>query len=93
MRISFTLFSILLFITGYVSHKFRIFQIINEFFLFLWQEGVLVRFVKAFSGLTLVLLAIFIPVWKIAIREAERNLSQNRSIVSARDQLRRRGSF
>ncbi|KAK9352206.1 hypothetical protein V1523DRAFT_414662 [Lipomyces doorenjongii] len=70
--VSLTLFSILLFITGYVSHKFRIFQIINEFFLFLWQEGILVRFVKAFSGLTLVLLAIFIPVWKIAIREAER---------------------
>ncbi|KAK9470143.1 uncharacterized protein V1510DRAFT_423926 [Dipodascopsis tothii] len=86
--------STLVFFTGYLSHKFAVFNRLADFAVFVWRTGVLVRFLQASALLTALLLVIALPVARIALAELRRTERDGvRRGVSARDQLRRRGSF
>ncbi|KAK9449937.1 N-acetylglucosaminyl transferase component-domain-containing protein [Limtongia smithiae] len=81
------------FLTGYLTHRYNVFQAVRDAIIYIWQRGILTRFIEAFCGLSVLVFVIFIPVLAIAIRESQRqNYDKSTYLrISARDQLRRRG--
>lgn len=85
--------SFAIFVAGYITARWDLVTRLYELAIFAWDHGVVQRAAKGFALLTLLYCFIFIPVERLATREATLHPRSPASGVSAREQLRRRGSF
>lgn len=89
----FSILTLGIFVAGYITARWDLVTRLCELAIFAWDYGVITRAAKAFLALTLVFVCIFIPVERLATREAYLHPRSPGSGISAREQLRRRGSF
>ncbi|KAB5526369.1 phosphatidylinositol glycan, class Q [Coniochaeta sp. 2T2.1] len=82
-----------IFVAGYITARWDLVTRLYELAIFAWDYGVITRAARGFGVLTLVFLLIFIPVERLATREAHVHPRSPGFGISAREQLRRRGSF
>lgn len=89
----FSVLTLGIFVAGYITARWDLVTRLYELAIFAWDHGVVTRAAKGFGALTLVFFLVFIPVERLATREANLHPRAPDSGVSAREQLRRRGSF
>jgi len=89
----FSILTLGIFVAGYITARWDLVTRLYELAIFAWDYGVVSRAAKGFLVLSLVFLAIFIPVERLATWEADLHPRSPGSGISAREQLRRRGSF
>lgn len=89
----FSVLTLGIFVAGYITARWDLVTRLYELAVFAWDYGVITRSAKAFGLLTLLFVLIIIPVERLATREADLHPRSPGSGISAREQLRRRGSF
>jgi phosphatidylinositol glycan class Q protein len=89
----FSVLTLGIFVAGYITARWDLVTRLNELAIFAWNYGVVTRAAKGFAVLSLVFLLIFVPVERLATLEANLHPRSIASGISAREQLRRRGSF
>lgn len=81
-----------LFVAGYITARYSLIAVVSHFSVRAWEDGVLGRLGKGFIALTVLFALLVWPIERIASREVL--LKPQGSIsISAREQLRRRGSI
>jgi len=109
-----SILTVFIFLAGYISARWDLFQQLIELSVFAWDHSVITRAAKGFAVLTIFYVLILIPIERIAAREAElvslpsvlaaqkigpfsdivpQHPRTKETGISAREQLRRRGSF
>lgn len=89
----FSILTLGIFVAGYTTARWDLVTRLYELAIFAWDYGVVTRAAKGFLVLSLVFLIVFIPVERLATREANVHPRAPGFGISAREQLRRRGSF
>lgn len=89
----FSILTLAIFVAGYITARWDLVTRLYELAIFAWENGVVTRAAKAFAGLTLVFLAIFTPTVLFTLKETYLHPRTPGISLSAREQLRRRGSF
>ncbi|KAL2144942.1 hypothetical protein VTI28DRAFT_8286 [Corynascus sepedonium] len=89
----FSILTLGIFVAGYITARWDLVTRLYELAIFAWNYGVVTRAAKGFAVLSLVFLCIFLPVERLATREGNLHPRATASGISAREQLRRRGSF
>jgi len=82
-----------IFLAGYITARWDLVTQLYELAIFAWDHGVVTSAAKGFAVLTILFLALLIPIERIAAQEAELHPRAPEAGISAREQLRRRGSF
>ncbi|KFA62044.1 hypothetical protein S40285_02154 [Stachybotrys chlorohalonatus IBT 40285] len=82
-----------IFVAGYITARWDLVTRLYELAIFAWEYGVVTRAAKGLVLLTGLFLVIFIPVLLVALKETRLHTRMPGTGVSARDELRRRGSF
>ncbi|EME78006.1 uncharacterized protein MYCFIDRAFT_145031 [Pseudocercospora fijiensis CIRAD86] len=82
-----------IFLAGYITARWDLVTRLYELAIFAWDHGVITRAAKGFAILSIFFLALLIPIERIAARESDLHPRTKDSGISAREQLRRRGSF
>lgn len=85
--------SVGVFVAGWISARYDLPLRLYELALFAWYHDVLVRSVYGFAGLSLFFVAFAGPVAFLAVKETNKHPRSAEGGLSAREQLRRRGSF
>ncbi|CZT15351.1 uncharacterized protein RCC_01213 [Ramularia collo-cygni] len=88
-----SILTVFIFLAGYISARWDLFQQLIELSVFAWDHSVITRAAKGFAVLSIFFVLILIPIERIAAREAELHPRTKETGISAREQLRRRGSF
>jgi phosphatidylinositol glycan class Q protein len=89
-------FSILtfgIFVAGYITARWDLVTRLYELAIFAWNYGVVTRAASGFFVLTAAFLIVFVPFASLAAQEARIHPRKSSSGLSAREQLRRRGSL
>ncbi|KAJ9165134.1 hypothetical protein NKR19_g715 [Coniochaeta hoffmannii] len=89
----FSVLTLGIFVAGYITARWDLVTRLYELAIFAWDHGVVTRAAKGFGLLTVAFLLIFIPVERLATSEANLHPRSPGYGISAREQLRRRGSF
>lgn len=89
----FSILTLGIFIAGYITARWDLVTRIYELAVFAWEYGVISRAAYGFGALTVLFSFIFIPVYWISSFEAHLHPRSPSIGISAREQLRRRGSF
>ncbi|KAK3311737.1 phosphatidylinositol glycan, class Q, partial [Chaetomium strumarium] len=89
----FSILTLGIFVAGYITARWDLVTRLYELAIFAWNYGVVTRAAKGFAVLSLFFLLIFLPVERLATRESDLHPRSIGSGISAREQLRRRGSF
>lgn len=89
----FSVLTLAIFVAGYTTARWDLVTRLYELAIFAWENGVVARAAKGFAGLTILFLAIFTPTVLISRKETHLHPRTPGINVSAREQLRRRGSF
>jgi hypothetical protein len=82
-----------IFVAGYITARWDLVTRLYELTLFAWDHGVVTRAAKGFAVLSVFFFLFIIPADRIAAREVERHPRSTTRGISAREQLRRRGSL
>ncbi|KEF62539.1 phosphatidylinositol glycan, class Q [Exophiala aquamarina CBS 119918] len=82
-----------IFVAGYITARWDLVTRLYELSLFAWDHGVITRAAKAFAIISLLFVLIAIPLDRIAAHESVVHPRSQIHGISAREQLRRRGSF
>ncbi|WPH04136.1 Hypothetical protein R9X50_00702200 [Acrodontium crateriforme] len=82
-----------IFLAGYITARWDLVTRLYELAIFAWDHGVITRAAKGFAILSLFFALVLIPIERIAAREAKLHPRPLGAGISAREQLRRRGSF
>lgn len=82
-----------IFFAGYTTARWDLVTQLYELALFAWDYGVVTRAAKGFIVLSLFFFLLLIPLDRIAASEAEEHPRSRAFGISAREQLKRRGSF
>ena len=82
-----------IFFAGYITARWDLIAQLYELAIFAWDHGVVTRAAKGFAVLSIFFVVLLIPIERIAKQEAELHPRPPESGISAREQLRRRGSF
>lgn len=82
-----------IFISGYITARWDLVTRLYELAIFAWNHAVIERAAKGFLVLSAFYFLLIIPIQRIAIREAEWHPRFAHESLSAREQLKRRGSF
>lgn len=82
-----------IFLSGYITARWDLVTRLYELAIFAWDHGVITRAAKGFAILSIFFLLLLIPIERIAAREAFLHPRSVEAGISAREQLRRRGSF
>lgn len=90
---AFSIVTIGIFVAGYSTARWDLVTHLYELAIFAWDRGVVTRTAKGFALLTLFFVLLTLPVARIATRETERHPRLAGTGISAREQLKRRGSF
>lgn len=89
----FSILTLAIFVAGYITARWDLVTRLYELIVFAWDKGVIVRAAQGFALLTLTFTLVLIPVQHIARVEADLHPRAPKLGISAREQLRRRGSF
>lgn len=89
----FSVLTLGIFVAGYTTARWDLVTRLYELAIFAWDYGVVTRAARGFAVLSLFFALIFIPVERLATREARLHPRSPGYGISAREQLRRRGSF
>ncbi|OAA59212.1 hypothetical protein SPI_06414 [Niveomyces insectorum RCEF 264] len=89
----FSVLTLGIFVAGYITARWDLVTRLYELAIFAWDYGVVTRAAKGFAVLSLLFVLVVIPVERLATREANLHPRSAGSGISAREQLRRRGSF
>lgn len=87
----FSVLTLSIFVAGYITARWDLVTRLYELAIFAWDHSVWTRAAKGFVILSLFFFVLIIPVKKIADIELE--LHPDPGGISAREQLKRRGSF
>ncbi|EHY55465.1 hypothetical protein HRR83_008895 [Exophiala dermatitidis] len=82
-----------IFVAGYITARWDLVTRLYELAIFAWDHGVVTRATKAFVLISLIYVIIAIPLDRLAAQEAAVHPRVPAHGISAREQLRRRGSF
>ncbi|GAB1729590.1 hypothetical protein NU195Hw_g718t1 [Hortaea werneckii] len=82
-----------IFLAGYITARWDLVTRLYELAIFAWDHGVITRAAKGFTVLSIFFILLLVPIERIAAREAAYNPQPLEGGISAREQLRRRGSF
>jgi hypothetical protein len=85
--------TIFIFVAGYFTARFDLVIRLYDLALFAYDHGVVTRAAKAFAVLSLIFVALVIPIERLAAHEAKLHPRSLAHGISAHEQLRRRGSF
>jgi hypothetical protein len=89
-------FSILtfgIFVAGYITARWDLVTRLYELAIFAWDHGVFTRAAKGFAILSIVFTLLIVPSALVASREINLHPRTSTANISAREQLKRRGSF
>lgn len=89
----FSLVALAIFVAGYSTARWDLITRLYELALFAWDHGVIVRATKGFAVLSVGFVFIALPFERLAARETELHPRVPGGGLSAREQLKRRGSF
>jgi len=89
----FSILTISIFVAGYITARFDLVIRLYELAIFAWDHEVWTRAAKGFIVLSIFFFALIIPIERIAAKEAEIHPRSKAAGISAREQLKRRGSF
>jgi hypothetical protein len=89
----FSVLTIGIFAAGYITARWDLVTQLYELTVFAWDHGVWTRAAKGFAVLSVFFVLVILPVERIAAREAGLHPRVSAGGVSAREQLKRRGSF
>ncbi|ODA75917.1 hypothetical protein RJ55_08558 [Drechmeria coniospora] len=89
----FSILTLGIFVAGYITARWDLVTRLYELAIFAAEYGVVIRAARGVVGLTALFLAIFAPVAFLAGKETHLHPQTPGLGVSAREQLRRRGSF
>ncbi|KAM0525430.1 hypothetical protein ACHAPE_000135 [Trichoderma viride] len=82
-----------IFVAGYITARWDLVTRLYELVLFAAEYGVVLRAARGLVVLTVIFITIFVPVALIARGETRLHPREHGTGISAREQLRRRGSF
>ncbi|KAF2835768.1 hypothetical protein M501DRAFT_941014 [Patellaria atrata CBS 101060] len=89
----FSVLTLGIFIAGYITARWDLVTRLYELAIFAWDHGVVTRAAKGFAILSVFFFLFILPIERIAAREAELHPRIAGGGISAREQLKRRGSF
>ncbi|RKF59547.1 Membrane protein [Erysiphe neolycopersici] len=91
----FSILTLAIFVAGYITARWDLVTRIYELAIFAWDHGVVARTLKGFAILSTVFFLFFVPIERLATRETalKQHPRSTSAGISAREQLRRRGSF
>ncbi|KAK7596052.1 hypothetical protein V3481_002692 [Fusarium oxysporum f. sp. vasinfectum] len=89
----FSILTLGIFVAGYITARWDLVTRLYELAIFAWENGVVTRAAKAFAALSVLFLSICAPTVLLARKETNLHPRGTGTGVSAREQLRRRGSF
>ncbi|KAI1811608.1 phosphatidylinositol glycan, class Q [Poronia punctata] len=89
----FSILTLAIFVAGYTTARWDLVTRLYELAIFAWVNGVILRIILGVALLSIAFLLIFLPVRHLALAEAELHPRSPSRGISAREQLRRRGSF
>jgi len=89
----FSILTLGIFVAGYITARWDLVTRLYELMNFAWDHGVVSRAAKGFAILSIFFFLFIIPVERLASRETNLHLRSGTAGISAREQLRRRGSF
>ncbi|KAF1988150.1 hypothetical protein K402DRAFT_329006 [Aulographum hederae CBS 113979] len=82
-----------IFVAGYITARWDLNTRLYELAIFAWDHGVVTRTAKGFAVLSLFFFLFILPFERLASREVDLHPRAAAGGISAREQLRRRGSF
>ncbi|KAF3059868.1 hypothetical protein GL218_04346 [Daldinia childiae] len=89
----FSILTLAIFVAGYITARWDLVTRLYELAVFAWDKGVIARVTQGFALLSFAFVLIFVPVQHIARIEVDLHPRSPSLGISAREQLRRRGSF
>lgn len=89
----FSVLTLAIFVAGYITARWDLVTRLYELAIFAWDKGVIIRAAQGFAALSVAFVLILIPVQHLARVEADLHPRSPSLGISAREQLRRRGSF
>ncbi|KAK8254609.1 phosphatidylinositol glycan, class Q [Phyllosticta capitalensis] len=89
----FSVLTLGIFIAGYITARWDLVTRLYELAIFAWDHGVVTRAAKGAAILTVAFVVVALPVSLIAEHESKLHPRTGGVGISAREQLKRRGSF
>ncbi len=89
----FSILTLGIFVAGYITARWDLVTRLYELAIFAWDLGVVTRATKGVVGISVFFVLLVIPISKLASQEAQLHPRSSNTGISAREQLRRRGSF
>ncbi|KAH8595180.1 hypothetical protein B0O99DRAFT_687023 [Bisporella sp. PMI_857] len=89
----FSVLTLGIFVAGYITARWDLVTRLYELAIFAWDHGVVTRTAKGFAILSLFFFLFILPVARLAWKETDLHPRSASTGISAREQLRRRGSF
>ncbi|RAH78157.1 hypothetical protein BO86DRAFT_345734 [Aspergillus japonicus CBS 114.51] len=89
----FSILTLGIFVAGYITARWDLVTRLYELAIFAWDHGVVTRTAKGFLLLSVFFFLLVLPINHLAATEGKLHPRYVHLGVSAREQLRRRGSF
>jgi len=89
----FSVLTLSIFVAGYITARFDLVIRLYELAIFAWDHSVWTRAAKGFVVLSIFFFVLIIPIERIAASESKIHPRSQSAGISAREQLKRRGSF
>ncbi|KAF2106416.1 hypothetical protein BDV96DRAFT_654800 [Lophiotrema nucula] len=90
---AFSIVTLGIFIAGYSTARWDLVTRLYELAIFAWDHSVVVRAAKGFAILSVFFFLLFLPIQRLAAYETDLHPRTTGAGISAREQLKRRGSF
>ncbi|PSN62511.1 hypothetical protein BS50DRAFT_501961 [Corynespora cassiicola Philippines] len=90
---AFSIVTIGIFVAGYSTARWDLVTRLYELAIFAWDHGVVTRTAKGFGVLSAIFFLLVIPIVRLATHETDLHPRIAGGGISAREQLKRRGSF
>jgi len=90
---AFSIVTLGIFIAGYSTARWDLVTRLYELAIFAWDHGVVTRTAKGFAVLSVFFFLLVLPIERIAAHETSLHPRTAGGGISAREQLKRRGSF
>lgn len=90
---AFSVVTLGIFVAGYSTARWDLVTRLYELAIFAWDHGVVTRAAKGFAILSFFFFLIIVPIERIATHETDLHPRSVGTGISAREQLKRRGSF
>jgi hypothetical protein len=89
----FSILTLGIFVAGYITARWDLVTRLYDLAIFAWDHGVVARTAKGFVLLSLFFFVLIVPLNYLAAKECNLHPRVVQQGISAREELRRRGSF